>query len=229
MTKRVIHWEVLETAINENEKYMNDLGKYNSLKKQKEELSAKLSELENTKEPPIPKAFEDLGILSVICLATIRDFDFESYFEIERDEAKIVGVTNDTITVRFSESYYSTKTVEIPMKDIKENGYFIVDDNWFICDKLDLDKRRVLLDLIFRHSKEELEKQIKWKNEQIERYNHEIDEDNKKLAKYNNIPESWVRKVLNKLDFSISLGRTFEETKQEVEKTVGSLPRVYKI
>ena len=227
MTKRVINWEVLDAALKENELYSKKLEEYETAQKEKEELELKLDKLENVTKPPVPKIFEDLGILSVIPLTgSFRDYD--SYFELDSREGVIVGVTNDTIKVIFGVGYHAKK-VDIPMKDIKENGYFIVDDEWFICDKLDLDKRKVLLDLIFKRSKGVLEKQIEGLNEQLERAKNNLDEANKKLAKYNNIPESWVRRVLNKLDFSISLGRTCEESKQEIDNTINNLPRVYKI
>lgn len=222
-------WENLNTALNENGRYINDLEKYKLVEKEKEELKAKLSKLEDAIEPSIPKAVEDLGILSVVYLKKIRGYDFDNDFDIECDEGDIVGITNDTIKVKFRISYYTSKTVDVPIKDIKENGYFIVDDEWFICDKLDLEKRKVLLDLVFKHSKEELKNQIKWINEQIKRFNCELDDTNKILSKFDNIPESWVRKVLGKLDFSISLGRTLEEIQQEITKTIDNLPRVYKI
>ena len=229
MTKRLMKWENLNTALNENERYINDLEKYKLVEKEKEELKAKLSKLEDTIEPSIPEAFDDLGILSVVYLKKIIGCDFDNDCDIECGEGNIVGITNDTIKVKFHISYYTSRTVDVPIKDIKENGYFIVDDEFFICDKLDLDKRKVLLDLVFKHSKEELKGKIEWINGQIKRLNCELDEINKKLSKFDNIPESWVRNVLNELDFSISLGRTCEESKQEITKTINNLPRVYKI
>ena len=222
-------WENLNTALNENERYINDLEKYKLVEKEKEELKAKLRKLEDTIEPSIPERFDDLGILSVVYLETIRNLDFDDDFDIECDEGDIVGITNDTIKVKFHTNYYATRTVDVPIKDIKENGYFIVDNKWFICDKLDLDKRKVLLDLVFKHSKEALKSRIKCIKEQIECFNCKLDEANRILSKFDNIPESWVRNVLDKLDFSISLGRTCEETKQEITKTIDNLPRVYKI
>lgn len=229
MTKRLMKWENLNTALNENERYINDLEKYKLVEKEKEELKAKLSKLEDTIEPSIPETFDDLGILSVVYLEKIIGYDFDDDFDIECDEGDIVGITNDTIKVKFHTSYYASKTVDVPIKDIKENGYFIVDNKWFICDKLDLDKRKVLLDLVFKHSKEALKSRIKYINEQIECFNCKLDEANRILSKFDNIPELWVRNVLNKLDFSISLGRTCEESKQEITKTIDNLPRVYKI
>jgi hypothetical protein len=206
MTKRLMQWENLNTALNENERYINDLEKYKLVEKEKEELKSKLSKLEDTIKPSIPETFDDLGILSVVYLETIRDCNFDNNFDPECDEGDIVGITNDTLKVRFRISYYTSRTVDVPIKNIKENGYFIVDDKWFICDKLDLDKRKVLLDLVFKHSKEALKSRIEWINGQIERLNCELDDANKMLSKFDNIPESWVRSVLNKLDFSISLG-----------------------
>lgn len=229
MTKRLMKWENLNVALKENERYINDLEKYKSVEKEKEELKAKLSKLEDTIEPSIPEKFEDLGILSVVYLGTIRSWDFDNDFDIECDEGDIVGITDDTIKVKFRITYFTSRTVDVPIKDLKENGYFIVDDKWFICDKLDLDKRKVLLDLVFKYSKEAQEERIKWINEQIKHFNCELDKASKTLSKFDNIPESWVRKVLDKLDFSISLGRTLEESRQEITKTIDNLPRVYKI
>ena len=115
-----MNWKNLNTALNENERYINDLEKYKLVEKEKEELKSKLSKLEDTIEPSIPETFDDLGILSVVYLKKNIGYDFDNNFDIECDEGNIVGITNDTIKVKFHISYYTSRTVDVPIKDIKD-------------------------------------------------------------------------------------------------------------
>lgn len=209
-------------------KKLKDLHKLHKINEQEIEKRAKLKALKNQisdlEKSLIPLKEE---------VASIEKTYKGKYFEIYPfDEAAILtvidrqkqksevhilaiedGLIKCTTYFRFSQINF-----EIPYDEFIKNGYYILDDTWFIATCGDDEKTfMALLYWLLKHEKAEVEMNITKHKKWIEEYKEELKTLEQELLKFENYPDSDILKIYNKVSFGIA------ELKQE--QILEKLPR----
>lgn len=224
MTKRYIEWDKLEKAKEDDIEYGKVLTERANLDNEIDKLYDELELLKAKKkdEPKEPKSFEDFAILSALLLVT--------YGEPTYTEARVIRVSDDTITVRVSTGYSCCDYVNIvvPIDELKNNQFYLDRKNGiFICDRVTTyNGFKTIMDAIFKVEKAQKEKRLAWVKEQIEKSEKECATLEKEIAQYDNIPLNKVEKMMNKISFATGWGSYGFDTKSNF---IDNLPRVYKI
>lgn len=224
MTKKYIDWDKLDKAKEDGLVYEQELKARDNLENDIRKLEAELVSLKGEKEekPEEPKSFKELAILSAIL--------FRGYGEPYINEANVVKVTDDTITVRVTTgyNYYDFVKIDIPIEELKNNQfYFDTKYSIFICDRVTkYEGFKTIMDAIFKEEKAQKVKRLGWIKEQIAKYEEECSQLEKEITTYDNIPIGRVEKMINKVNFATGWSSYEFDTKTNF---LDNLPRVYKV
>jgi hypothetical protein len=100
---------------------------------------------------------------------------------------------------------YSQMNFEIPYDEFIKNGYYILDDTWFVATCGDDEKTfMALLDWLLKHEKLEVETNITKYKKWIEEYKEKIKTLEQELLKFENYPDSDIAKIYNQVSFGIT-------------------------
>lgn len=226
MTKKKIEWDKLNTSIEASDNYKKALDEYNDIDNKVSNLTRELELLKVSKKdkPEVPKELEQFGILSAICLNPDANWECEP----ETREANIIDVTEDTLKVKVYYGYdrYSYKIINVPCNILIEQGYYFDDKNcYIICDYVDsYDGFKFIMDAILKVEKLQKTKQLAFQKEELAKHQEQIKKLEKDLELYDNIPESKVVKIINKVGFA-----THWSYDKDTTEFLNNLPRVYKI
>lgn len=110
------------------------------------------------------------------------------------------GMIKCTTYFRFSRINF-----EIPYSEFIMNGYYILDDTWFIATSADDEKTfMALLYWLLKHEKAEVEANIMKHKKWIEEYEEKIKTLEQDLLKFENYPDSDIAKIYNRVSFGIT-------------------------
>ena len=220
MTSQDIDWDKLDEMKEKSKVINNDFDKLKKLKEKNEKISKEQQTIENEIDfienkykqeysESLNNKIEGYGILTVISYRT-------------NTEGYIVRVTDDTIKVKFFDGYdYNPTFVEVPIKELKENGYCekeIDNKKYFIVDKIkDPLKYYNLIEYFLKIEFDNLLHDKDYYQEEIVRYNESLEKVNKELEDYKKVPDNKIRKIYNKISFGT--------TDMKIEEILKKLPR----
>lgn len=222
MTHQNVKWGELDKYIEKSKSVVEDFKRLEDINAEKKKLhdsESKLVDEENSirskyKQDYTSKLNDRLDDFGILTIVTGND----------SNEGRIISVTEDEMKIRCSYNYgQSSREYVISTKELKENGYVIVEAPWgsgkaFVVDRIN-DPAKVFKIIKYRLSLEvgKLMNDASYYSNNAEEYKKKAEDCKSQLKAYKKVTDGKITRIFNDISFGV--------TDLKIEDILKTLPR----